>query len=181
MVPSQPSIAFDINSPLQFESQIRLTSLSANMTDVTAIKAFAARVDSMSISITVSRRNQLLVYFNNEELTFEIDSDTETQSDIITLRFDGFSITKNLTNNQFTLSWPLGVSIQVTPVFVNTASSLVLNVAAAVAGNLKGNWTLGLIGSYDGNPMNDLREKNGTVVGTVSTLTSQQIHEVKKL
>ncbi|CAF1471741.1 unnamed protein product [Rotaria sp. Silwood1] len=148
------------------------------MTDVTAIKAFAARVDSMSISITVSRRNQLLVYLNNEELTFEIDSDTETQFDTITLRFDGFSITKNLTNNQFTLSWSLGVSIQVTPVIVNTASTLVLNVAAAVGGNFKGNWTLGLIGSYDGNPMNDLRDKNGTVVGTVNMLTPQQIHEL---
>ncbi|CAF1471729.1 unnamed protein product [Rotaria sp. Silwood1] len=178
VIPSKASIAFDINSPLQFESQIRSTTLSANMTDVTAIKAFAARVDSMSISITVSRRNQLLVYLNNEELTFEIDSDTETQFDTITLRFDGFSITKNLTNNQFTLSWSLGVSIQVTPVIVNTASTLVLNVAAAVGGNFKGNWTLGLIGSYDGNPMNDLRDKNGTVVGTVNMLTPQQIHEL---
>ncbi|CAF4002374.1 unnamed protein product, partial [Rotaria sp. Silwood1] len=49
VIPSKASIAFDINSPLQFESQIRSTTLSANMTDVTAIKAFAARVDSMSI------------------------------------------------------------------------------------------------------------------------------------
>jgi hypothetical protein len=68
--------------------------------------------------------------------------------------------------------------VQVTPVFVNTASTLVLNVAAAVSGEWKGDWTLGLIGGYDGNPINDLRDSHGVVVGTVDTLTSQEIHEV---
>ncbi len=118
------------------------------------------------------------MHLNDVELTFESDSDAPTHLDTVTLRFEDFSITKNLTNNQFTLSWPIGINIQVTPAFVNTSSTLVLNVATAVSGDLKGNWTLGLIGGYDGNPTNDLRNNAGTVVGTVDMLSSQEIHEV---
>jgi hypothetical protein len=118
------------------------------------------------------------VHLNDVELTFESDSDAPTHLDTVTLRFEDFSITKNLTNNQFTLSWPIGINIQVTPAFVNTSSTLVLNVATAVSGDLKGNWTLGLIGGYDGNPINDLRNNAGTVVGTVDMLSSQEIHEL---
>ncbi len=136
---------------------------------------------SLKISITASRRNQLLVHLNGDELTFESDSEALMQSDAITLQFEDFSIAKNLTNDQFTLSWTIGVSVQVTPAFVNTTSTLVLNVATAFSGELKGNWTVGLIGSYDGNPSNDLRDKSGTVVGTVDTLSPREIHEVSSL
>ena len=55
---------------------------------------------------------------------------------------------------------------------------MVLNVGAAISGELKGNWTLGLIGSYDGNPSNDLRNSSGNVVGTTDTLSNEQIHQV---
>ena len=130
------------------------------------------------VSITVSRRNQLLVRLNNEDVTFVPDQDGSTISEIITLRMANFSITKNTSNNQLTLVWDIGISIQVTPVFLSVASTFVLNVAAAVSGHLKGNWTVGLIGSYDGDGQNDLRLKNGTVIGTVDTLSLQQIHEV---
>ena len=146
--------------------------------DVTAIKAFAARAGSSKISITVSRRNQVLVHLNGDELAFDRDEDASTQLDTMTLRFDDFSIAKNFNSSQFTLSWSLGVSIQVTPAYINTASTRVLNVAAAVSGELKGEWTLGLIGGYDGNATNDLRDRDGQVVGTVETLTPQEIHEV---
>jgi hypothetical protein len=145
---------------------------------VTAIKAFAARMNSITVSVTVSRRNQLLVHLNQEEVAFVPDQDTEFQSDTITINSATMSITKNITSNQITLVWVVGISIKVTPVFLNTASTLVLNVAAAVSGDLKGNWTLGLVGSYDGNAGNDLRSKNGAVIGTVETLTPRQIHEV---
>lgn len=178
VVPSQESIVFDPNSPLQFESQIRTTPLGSSSNDVTAIRAFAAQRSSLNISITLSRRDQLLVHLNGDELTFEPDSDVLTELDTITLRFDDFIITKNLTNDQFTLLWSLGINIQVTPVFVNAVSTRVLNVGAAVSGELKGNWTLGLIGGYDGNPLNDLRDKHGIVVGTVDTIDTQRIHEL---
>lgn len=146
---------------------------------VTVIKAFAARMNSTTVSITVSRRNQLLVHINNEEVTFvSDDDDTSSQSDTITLRLPNVSITKNITNDQITLLWMIGVSIKITPVFLNTTSTLVINVAAAVSGNLKGNWTFGLIGGYDGNTQNDFRIKNGTVIGTIDNLSPQQIHEV---
>lgn len=146
---------------------------------MTVIKAFAARMNSTTVSITVSRRNQLLVHINNEEVTFvSDDDDTSSQSDTITLRLPNVSITKNITNDQITLLWMIGVSIKITPVFLNTTSTLVINVAAAVSGNLKGNWTFGLIGSYDGNTQNDFRIKNGTVIGTIDNLSPQKIHEV---
>lgn len=135
-------------------------------------------MNSITVSITVSRRNQLLVHLNNEEVAFVSDQDTDIQSETITIRLASFSMTKNITSNQITLVWIVGVSIQVTPVFLNTASTLVLNVGAAVSGDLKGNWTLGLVGSYDGNAGNDLRTKNGAVIGTVETLSPRQIHEV---
>lgn len=138
-------------------------------------------MNSNTVSITVSRRNQVLVYVNQEQVVFLSDSDTIRQSDTISLRFENLSMTKNITNGQITLVWPIGISIQVTPVFVNTTSILVLNVAVSVSGDLKGNWTVGLIGSYDDNQYNDLRIKNGTIVGTIDTLSLQQIHEVNLL
>jgi hypothetical protein len=177
----QQSIAFNSSNPFQFESQIRTTPLGTGVNDVTVIKAFSARVGSLKISITVSRRNRLLVHLNGDELVFDSDFEAPTQLDTTTMRFEDFSITKNRTNDQLTLSWAIGVSVQVTPAFINTASTLVLNIAAAVSGELKGNWTLGLIGGYDGNPANDLRDKSGIVVGNVSNLSPRQIHEVSGL
>lgn len=135
-------------------------------------------MNSITVSITVSRRNQLLVHLNQEEVAFVSDQDTEIQSETITINSENFSITKNVTSNQITLVWIVGVSIKVTPIFLNTASTLVLNVAAAVSGDLKGNWTLGLVGGYDDNAGNDLRTKDGTIVGTAETLSPRQIHEV---
>lgn len=121
------------------------------------------------------------MHVNDVELTFERDLDSFTQFDTITQRFEDFIITKNLSTNQFTLSWTMGISVQITPVFVNTTSILVLNVATAISGELKGNWTLGLIGAYDDDPNNDIRDNFGTVVGTVDTLSSRQIHEVSNI
>ncbi|CAF4100992.1 unnamed protein product, partial [Adineta steineri] len=175
---SQQSISFNTNISFQFESQIRTTPLGSGVNSATAIRAFAAKSGSLKISITVSRRNQLLVHLNDEELTFESDLDTPTQLDITTLRFEDFSISKNRTNNQIILSTPIGVSVQISPIFVTTSSTLVLNIAAVISGELKRNWTLGLIGSYDGNPLNDLRDSSGILVGTVDALSPQEIHEV---
>ncbi|CAF1024932.1 unnamed protein product [Adineta steineri] len=177
-IPSQQSVSFNTNISFQFESQIRTTPLGSGVNSATAIKAFAAKIGSLKISITVSRRNQLLVHLNDEELRFESDLDTPTQLDIITFQFEDFSISKNRTNNQITLSTPIGISIQISPIFVTTSSTLVLNIAAAISGELKGNWTLGLIGSYDGNPLNDLRDSSGILVGTVDALSPQEIHEL---
>jgi hypothetical protein len=154
--------------------------LSTNTSDATVIKAFAARYARNTISIAVSRRNQLLLHLNGQALTLEQDSDTATAtSAVVTFQVDDLMITKNLTSNQITLSWPLGVSMEITPILVNIAGgSLVLSIAVAVSGTFHGYWTYGLIGSYDGNPANDLRSSNGSLVGTVDTLTAQQIHEV---
>ena len=132
----------------------------------------------MTVSITVSRRNQILLRLNNQTVTFESEQNAVIQSDTITLSFANFSITKKRTSDQITLVWNVGISIRVTPIFLNATSALVLNVAAAVSGDLKGNSSFGLIGGYDGQAQNDLRIKNGTVIGTVETLSARQIHEV---
>ncbi|CAF3426863.1 unnamed protein product [Rotaria socialis] len=177
VIPTEQSIKFDSSVSLQLESQIRTVPLEGIRNKVTAIKTFAARMVSMNVSIIVSRRNQVVVRLNNDELLFLLDEDALTEVNTTTLSFEDFSIIKNQTNGQLTLSWSIGVSIQVTPVFVNTTSTVVLNVGTALSGELKGNWTLGLIGGYDGNPANDLRTKNGTLVGSIDSLTSKQIHE----
>ncbi|CAF4795385.1 unnamed protein product [Rotaria socialis] len=178
VIPTEQSIKFDSSVSLQLESQIRTVPLEGIRNKVTAIKTFAARMVSMNVSIIVSRRNQVVVRLNNDELLFLLDEDALTEVNTTTLSFEDFSIIKNQTNGQLTLSWSIGVSIQVTPVFVNTTSTVVLNVGTALSGELKGNWTLGLIGGYDGNPANDLRTKNGTLVGSIDSLTSKQIHEL---
>ncbi|CAF0814967.1 unnamed protein product [Adineta ricciae] len=176
-VPLQQTISYNFNTTFRFESQIRTTPIGSGAATATAIKAFAVRIGMQKLAITVSRRNQLLILLNNDELIFETDQDTSTNLDLITFRFEEFFISKNRTNNQLTLVCAQGVSIQITPVYVATASTMVLNIGAAISGELKGEWTLGLIGSYDGNPLNDLRDRSGVVIGTVDELSSQEIHE----
>ncbi|UJR24393.1 hypothetical protein I4U23_005770 [Adineta vaga] len=176
-IPSQPSISFNTNIPFQFESQIRTTPIGIGTNNATAIKAFAAKIGSQNnMSITVSRRNQLLIHLNGNELTF--DTDSQTIFNTITLRFEDFSISKNLSNNQLILSYSIGVNIQITPIYITTISTLVLNINVAISAEFKGNWTLGLIGGYDGNRSNDLRNSSGTIIGTIDTLSAQQIHEL---
>ncbi|CAF3550961.1 unnamed protein product [Rotaria socialis] len=158
VIPTEQSIKFDSSVSLQLESQIRTVPLEGIRNKVTAIKTFAARMVSMNVSIIVSRRNQVVVRLNNDELLFLLDEDALTEVNTTTLSFEDFSIIKNQTNGQLTLSWSIGVSIQVTPVFVNTTSTVVLNVGAAVSGELKGNWTLGLMRTcyYDAAITNDI-------------------------
>lgn len=119
------------------------------------------------------------MHFNGELLALERDPDAVLATEIVALQLDDLFIMKNLSSNEFTLSWSVGVSMEITPTPVSTTSSLVLSVAATISGSFKGNWTHGLIGGYDGNPTNDLRSSSGTVVGTVDSLTTQEIHEVR--
>ncbi|CAF1275999.1 unnamed protein product [Adineta ricciae] len=171
-ISEQQSTVFDSSSSFRFESQIRTTPIESGTTNATAIKAFAAKIGLQNISVTVSRRNQLLVHLNGDELAFDNDLNRTT------LQLEEFSITKTRANNQLTILCRLGVHIQITPIFITTKSVMVLNVGAAISGELKGNWTFGLIGSYDGNPSNDLRDSSGNIVGTTDTLSTEQIHQL---
>ncbi|CAF4343166.1 unnamed protein product, partial [Rotaria magnacalcarata] len=57
---------------------------------------------------------------------------------------------------------------------ISPSTALVLNVAASVAETFRGR-TYGLLGTYDGNPTNDLRSSNGIIVN--SNALPEQIHQ----
>jgi hypothetical protein len=164
-----PPEAFDpISRSHIFMSQIRTIPLLSN--DVTVTKGFAARSsdpESQSISVTVSRREHLVIYRGTEILEFE--------DNINTLFFPEMTIERNLINDSvLILSWAMGVTIQINLIEMTSPSSaLVLNVVASVAGIFRGR-TYGLLGTYDNQAINDLRAQDGQIVDSNSSL--EQIH-----
>jgi hypothetical protein len=78
-------------------------------------------------------------------------------------------------NRTITLAWPIGVSVRISLVnIVSPVAALVLNIGASLSSAFQGR-TYGLLGNYDGNSANDLRNKNGQVISSNSTM--EQIHE----
>ncbi|CAF1100682.1 unnamed protein product [Rotaria sordida] len=151
-----------------FMSQIRTMPLESN--DVTVTRGFAARSsdpESQPISITVSRRENLIMRRGNELLEFE--------DNIHMLFFPEMTIERNpIDSTILTLSWTIGVTVQIKLVETTSPSvALVLNVAASVADTFRER-TYGLLGIYDNEPNNDLRAQNGIVVNSNALL--EQIH-----
>ncbi|CAF1459823.1 unnamed protein product [Rotaria sordida] len=151
-----------------FMSQIRTMPLESN--DVTVTRGFAARSsdpESQPISITVSRRENLIMRRGNELLEFE--------DNIHMLFFLEMTIERNpIYSTILTLSWTIGVTVQIKLVETTSPSvALVLNVAASIADTFRER-TYGLLGIYDNEPNNDLRAQNGIVVNSNALL--EQIH-----
>ncbi|CAF1284517.1 unnamed protein product [Rotaria sordida] len=151
-----------------FMSQIRTMPLESN--DVTVTRGFAARSsdpESQPISITVSRRENLIMRRGNELLEFE--------DNIHMLFFPEMTIERNpIDSTILTLSWTIGVTVQIKLVETTSLSvALVLNVAASIADTFRER-TYGLLGIYDNEPNNDLRAQNGIVVNSNALL--EQIH-----
>ena len=178
--------AFNPNlQTLIFNAQIRTTPLPSTnggtASTATVIRGLAAKsADPLAqrMSITVSRRELLIVRRGNE--TLDLDSSNEdsiSNSTIVTLFYPEMTLEYNRTSRVITLSWLIGVSIQITPISVTIGgtTALLFNLGVSVAGAHQ-NRVFGLLGLYDGDRSNDLRAQNGSIVGNASELSLEQIH-----
>ncbi|CAF3883752.1 unnamed protein product [Rotaria magnacalcarata] len=170
---TSPSAAFNSNSSsFIFMSQVRTGPIASS--EATVTKAFAARtnrIDDQSISVTISRREQLVIRRGDEILEFEDNIDSFFFPGMAIARIDS---NMNGTSN-FRISWSIGVTIEISVIQISSPSKqLVLNVAASVAGIFRGK-TYGLLGTYDGIASNDLRSKNGSIISSNATI--EQIHK----
>ncbi|CAF1158061.1 unnamed protein product [Rotaria sordida] len=153
---TSPSNAFNAsNQTYIFMSQIRTIPIS--FSNVTVTKGFAARsnnIGNQSVSITISRREHLVLRRGNEILEFEDNINTLFFPEMTISRLDGNN------NSHFSLSWTIGVTIEINVIkMMSPSQQLVLNIVASVAGIFRGK-TYGLLGTYDGIENNDLRKKN---------------------
>ncbi|CAF4634252.1 unnamed protein product, partial [Rotaria sp. Silwood2] len=169
--------AFDSTLNYTFMSQVRTAPLVETGNKVTVTKAFAAKsntLGSQPIRMVVSRREHLLVYRGNEMLDLEPNLDSVNSNQTILLTFSDVTIEKEPVKKTITLTWPIGVSVKVSLVnIVSPAAAVVLNIGASLSSAFQGR-TYGLLGNYDGNSANDLRNKNGQVISSNST--TEQIH-----
>ena len=162
------------NQSLIFNSQIRTTPIGS----ATVIRGFAAKSSNsqaQNMSVTVSRREMLIVRRGNE--TIDLDATTDDQvstNNVLVLFYPELSFEYNRTSSILTLSWFIGVSIQITPIRISSGD-LILNLGISLSGSYQ-HQTRGLLGSYDRNPNNDLQASNGTILGPVDSLTLEQIH-----
>jgi len=162
------------NQSLIFNSQIRTTPIGS----ATVIRGFAAKSSNsqaQNMSVTVSRREMLIVRRGNE--TIDLDATTDDQvstNNVLVLFYPELSFEYNRTSSILTLSWFIGVSIQITPIRISSGD-LILNLGISISGSYQ-HQTRGLLGSYDRNPNNDLQASNGTILGPVDSLTLEQIH-----
>ncbi len=175
-------------SSLIFNAQVRTTPLTlsngAAINSATVIRGLAAKSNhplAETMSITVSRRELLIVRRGNETLDLTtINDDTLISNNSLLLFYPEMTLEQNRSSGILTLSWFTGVSIQITPILVHSSSSqssssLVLNIGISVAGTHK-NRTFGLLGLYDSNPANDLRARNGSIIVSSDTLALEEIH-----
>ncbi|CAF1529661.1 unnamed protein product [Didymodactylos carnosus] len=174
----QRSANFNPNQSYKFMSQIRtipLQNTTTSASKVTVTSGFAARsnvADAQPISVTVSRHKSLVICRGNEILKFISAS---SNSNNVTLVFHDVIIEKNLTNEITTLSWPIGVIIQITPVKITKPIlGIVLNVIVSLSKIYKGQ-TYGLMGNYDDNATNDLQNSKGEFIKPSDTV--EHIHK----
>ncbi|CAF3977564.1 unnamed protein product [Rotaria sp. Silwood2] len=167
---TSPSAAFNASSQSYiFMSQIRTIPIMSN--DATVTKSFAARsnnIESETVKVTVSRRQHLVLHHGNELLEFDDNIHILYFSEMTISRLDG-------NNRHFSLSWTIGVTIEINVIEMTSPSKqLVLNIAASIAGRFRGK-TYGLLGTYDGRTDNDLRSQNGSIISSNGSL--EQIHK----
>ena len=104
------------NQSLIFNSQIRTTPIGS----ATVIRGFAAKSSNsqaQNMSVTVSRREMLIVRRDNE--TIDLDATTDDQvstNNVLVLFYPELIFEYNRTSSILTLSWFIGVSIQITPI-----------------------------------------------------------------
>ncbi|CAF1231627.1 unnamed protein product [Rotaria sp. Silwood1] len=168
-----------------FIAQVRTTpvfySNQTIATLATVTRGLAAKSDhpqAESISVTVSRRELLIVRRGNETIDLDtVSADTVSTRDSFVLFYPEMTLERNRTSGALTLSWFIGVSIQITPIILSSpvAGTVVLNLGVSVAGSFQGR-TYGLLGFYDNNRTNDLRTPNGSVVDNADSLTEAQIY-----
>ena len=132
---SSPTDVFNmIDETYIFVSQIRTVPISSN--GATVVKGFAARfydVNDEAVSITVSRREHLILRRGNESLEFDEDIDTLFFPEMTLYRLDGNN------NSRFLLSWPIGITIAINVTEIALPSrQLVLSVVASVTGVFRG-------------------------------------------
>ncbi|CAF1556505.1 unnamed protein product [Rotaria sp. Silwood1] len=164
------STAFNAsNQSYIFMSQIRTIPIPS--INATVTKSFAARLNnnkSETVKVTISRRQNLVLYRGNEPIEFDDNIHILSFPEMTINRLDGNN------NRHFSLSWTIGVTIEINVIeMISPSKQLILDIAASVAGNFRGK-TYGLLGTYDGNVTNDLRSKNGSIISNASL---EQIHK----
>ena len=186
------SSSIPVNGPLNpdatnlvFNAQVRTSPLTfpneTSSNTATVIRGLSAKSNdpqAREISITISQREFLVVRRGNETLDLNAASDDSVATNAsVVLYFPDMTLERNRTSGVLTLSWFVGVSIQINPISVSAAASnaLILNIGISVAGLHQGR-TFGLLGSYDNDRTNDLRTRDGNVIGLATALTLEQIH-----
>ena len=160
----------DSNTSLIFRSQIRTVPIgSGSATVTTGFAAQSSYSTSKKISLTISRRQQIILKRGTETLEFENNIDQ--------LIFPEMTIRrpKPNNNNHFILSWSLGVNIDIKIIKISSPSTQsVLDISASISKMYRGK-TYGLLGNYNGNQNDDLRNSNGTTINRTASL--EEIHD----
>ena len=164
-VSSPPTTFNATQQSFVFIAQVRTVPLASS--SVTVTKGFAARsyeANAEPVSVTASRRERLILRRGAETLEFEDNINTFYFPEMTISRLDGNS------HSNFSLSWAVGVTIEISVIRMTAPSEqLVLNIAASVARTYR-NRTYGLLGNYDGVAENDLRNQNGSVIASNASL-----------
>jgi hypothetical protein len=114
---TSPSSAFMKNQTYVFMSQVRTIPLLSKK--ITVTKGFAARSnddEGKSVSVTISRREHLILRRGNESVEFEDNIDTIYFPELIITRLDGHN------NSHFSFTWNIGVTIEINVIKMTSPS-----------------------------------------------------------
>jgi len=176
--------SFDqLQQNLLFDAQIRITPLPSFNSSATVIRGLAARSNDPlgeTISVTISKRERIIVRRGNETLDLESLDDPENSihtNHTLIFSFPEIVLERNRTTGALTFSWTIGVTIQLTPIIVhsNSTETLVFSIDLSLS-TVYFNRTLGLLGSYDRNSNNDFRARNGSIINHADSFDMEKIH-----